>query len=72
MSINRETDETAGLQIGPTSNGMVRIYVVGDTVDLPMDFDPDEADEIAQELMAAAAQVRGSGKPNGGKSKGKG
>ena len=33
---------------------MVRIYVEGDGVDLPLDFDPDEAEEIAEELRAAA------------------
>ena len=60
MSINRQTDESANLQIGPTSEGMVRIYIAGDTVDLPMDFDPEEAEEIAEELRAAAAQARGS------------
>ncbi|MFK7945680.1 MAG: DUF6324 family protein [Paracoccaceae bacterium] len=72
MSINRQTDESAGLQIGPTSEGMVRIYVSGKTVDLPMDFDPDEAEEIADELRMAAQQARGQASvesSNGGKSK---
>ena len=54
MGINKESDVAANLQIGPTSMGMVRIYVEGDGVDLPLDFDPDEAIEIAEELMAAA------------------
>lgn len=58
MSINRETDEPANLQIGPTSLGMVRIYVEGNGVEIPMDFEPDEAEEIAEELRAAAAQAR--------------
>jgi len=61
MGINKETDETAGLQIGPTDQGMVRVFVSSQTVDLPMDFDPDEAMEIAEELMAAAAQARKMG-----------
>lgn len=56
--INRESDVAADLQIGPTSLGMVRIYILGDGVDLPLDFDPDEADEIAEELRAAAARAR--------------
>ena len=58
MGINSETDITANLQIGPTTLGMVRIYVEGDGIDLPMDFDPEEADEIAEEIRAAAAQAR--------------
>lgn len=60
MSINRQTDQAASLQIGPTTEGMVRLYVEGEGIDLPMDFDPDEAEEIADELRAAAAQARGA------------
>lgn len=52
--INRQSDDSASLQIGPTNEGMVRLYVTSDTVDLPMDFTPDEAREIADELLAAA------------------
>ena len=64
MSINRESDISANLQIGPTSLGMVRIFIEGDGVDLPLDFDPEEAEEIADELRAAAAQARAkSAKP---------
>jgi len=58
MSINKESDVAANLQIGPTNLGMVRIYVVGDGVDLPLDFDPEEADEIAEELRLAAIKAR--------------
>lgn len=58
MSINKESDEAANLQIGPTSLGMVRIYVEASGIEVPMDFDPDEAEEIADELRAAAAQAR--------------
>ncbi|MCL1628511.1 MULTISPECIES: DUF6324 family protein [Roseinatronobacter] len=68
MSINSETDIAADLQIGPTENGMVRIYVAGNGVELPMDFDPDEADEIAEELRVAAQAARGlGGAPKGRK-----
>ena len=72
MSINRQTEEAASLQIGPTDQGMVRIYVAGETVDLPMDFAPEEAEEIADELRMAAAQARGaeSGKGQGGSGQG--
>ena len=58
MGRNSEKDIEANLQIGPTNLGMVRIYVEGDGIDVPMDFDPDEADEIADEIKAAAAKAR--------------
>ena len=58
MSINTPSDISANLQIGPTSIGMVRIYIEGDGIALPLDFDPDEAEEIAQEIAAAAARAR--------------
>ncbi|MCC5960968.1 MULTISPECIES: DUF6324 family protein [unclassified Roseinatronobacter] len=58
MGINSESDISANLQIGPTTMGMVRIYVAGDGIDLPLDFDPEEAEEIAQELRTAAAGAR--------------
>ncbi|PWK60942.1 DUF6324 family protein [Roseicyclus mahoneyensis] len=62
MGINSENDVAANLQIGPTTLGMVRIYVEGDGIDLPLDFDPEEAEEIAEELRAAAAAARAMGK----------
>jgi hypothetical protein len=58
MSINTESDIAGNLQIGPTDQGMVRIYVEADQFSLPLDFDPEEAEEIAEELMAAAATAR--------------
>lgn len=58
MGINSESDMEANLQIGPTSLGMVRIYVEGNGIEVPMDFDPDEAEEIAEEIRAAAARAR--------------
>ncbi|GLK65653.1 hypothetical protein F8A10_11280 [Paracoccus kondratievae] len=65
MSINSESDIAANLQIGPTDRGMVRIYVEAEGVDLPLDFDPEEAEEIAEELLAAAEAARSMG--SGGK-----
>ncbi|MBF9034673.1 hypothetical protein HKCCE2091_10505 [Rhodobacterales bacterium HKCCE2091] len=62
MGIDRESDTAANLQIGPTTLGMVRIYLEGDGIDLPLDFDPDEAEEIAEELRAAAQAARKMGK----------
>ncbi len=68
MGINSESNIAANLQIGPTDRGMVRIYIEAEGVDLPLDFDADEATEIAEELLAAAEAVRGMGdKPGGGK-----
>ncbi len=55
MPLNTQSDEESELQVGPTSEGMVRIYVRGKGVDLPMDFTPADARDIADELMAAAA-----------------
>jgi hypothetical protein len=58
MGINRESDVAANLQIGPTSLGMVRLYIETESIELPLDFDPDEAEEIAEELRAAAQKAR--------------
>ncbi|NCO22989.1 MAG: hypothetical protein GW905_13645 [Rhodobacterales bacterium] len=58
MGINSENEMAADLQIGPTTLGMVRIYVKGNGIDLPMDFEPEEAEDIAEELRAAAAAAR--------------
>lgn len=57
MGINTERDIEANLQIGPTTDGMVRLYVEGDGVEIPMDFSAEEAMEIAEEIKAAAATV---------------
>jgi hypothetical protein len=54
MGINRQSDLETNLQIGPTDKGMVRIYVFSGDMEIPMDFEPEEAEEIAQELQAAA------------------
>jgi hypothetical protein len=70
MGINDESEIAANLQIGPTDQGMVRLYVEGDGLSLPLDFDPDEADEIAEELRAAAQAARAMGK-GGPKGQGK-
>ncbi|MGG7567641.1 DUF6324 family protein [Rhodovulum sp. DZ06] len=58
MGINDESEIEAGLQIGPTELGMVRIHVEGDGFSIPMDFDPEEAEEIAEEIRAAAERAR--------------
>lgn len=58
MSINKQSDIAANLQIGPTDQGMVRLFIEANEMELPLDFDPDEADEIAEELRAAATRAR--------------
>ena len=60
MGIDTERDIEANLQIGPTNLGMVRIFVEANGVEIPMDFEPDEADEIAEEIRAAAQAARGA------------
>lgn len=71
MSINNQSEIAANIQIGPTDQGMVRIYIEAEGgVDLPLDFDPDEAEEIAEELRAAAEAARlmaDTGAPKGKK-----
>tara|TARA_Y100000746_G_C15344423_1_gene383208 strand:+ start:205 stop:405 length:201 start_codon:yes stop_codon:yes gene_type:complete len=54
MSINDQSNVSANLSIGPTSLGMVRIYIEGKKISIPLDFDPEEAIEIADELKSAA------------------
>lgn len=63
MGIDKESEQAANLQIGPTNLGMVRIYVEQDGIEIPMDFTPEEAEEIADELRAAAALSRRRGRP---------
>jgi len=54
MSINDQSNIAANLSIGPTSLGMVRIYIEGRNISIPLDFDPEEALEIADELKSAS------------------
>ncbi|MEW2917244.1 MULTISPECIES: DUF6324 family protein [Ruegeria] len=58
MGINTERDIQANLQIGPTDHGMVRLFIEADNIEIPMDFDPEEAEEIADEIRAAAQAAR--------------
>jgi hypothetical protein len=62
MGIDKQSDLAADIQIGPTDMGMVRIYIAAEGgIELPLDFDPDEAEEIAEELRAAAQVAREMG-----------
>ena len=58
MGINTERDIEANLQIGPTDQAMVRIFVAAGDAEIPMDFEPEEAEEIAEEIRAAAQGAR--------------
>ncbi|GGG62730.1 hypothetical protein GCM10011415_06340 [Salipiger pallidus] len=62
MGINTERDVEANLQIGPTDHGMIRLFVTAGDLEIPMDFDPEEAEEIAEELRAAIAVARKNAK----------
>ena len=62
MTIDKQSDIAANIQIGPTDQGMVRIYIEAEGgVELPLDFDPEEAEEIAEELRSAAEAARAIG-----------
>ncbi|WP_170409048.1 DUF6324 family protein [Ruegeria atlantica] len=58
MGINTERDIQANLQIGPTDHGMVRLFIEADGIEIPMDFEPEEAEEIAEEILAAVQAAR--------------
>ncbi len=58
MGINKQSDIAANLQIGPTDQGMVRLFIEGGDFEIPMDFEPEEAEEIAEEIRAAAVRAR--------------
>ncbi|MES2144270.1 MAG: DUF6324 family protein [Pseudomonadota bacterium] len=69
MGIDKESNVAANIQIGPTDLGMVRIYIEADGgIEIPLDFNPDEAEEIAEELRASAQAARAVAD---GRSKGK-
>ena len=56
--INKESDIIADIQIGPTDQGMVRIFVSSSKIEIPMDFSPEEAINIAEELKASAETAK--------------
>jgi len=58
MGINSESDVAANLQIGPTDLGMVRLFIDTGSMEIPLDFEPEEAEEIAEELRVAATRAR--------------
>ena len=61
MGINTERDIEANLRIGPTDQGMVRLFIESQDIEIPLDFTADEAEEIAEEIRAAARMARARG-----------
>ena len=59
MSINKQSDIAANLSIGPTDHGMVRLYVEAKDIQLPLDFDPDEAQEFGMNIASALFSMFG-------------
>lgn len=51
-------DEAGALRIGATDQGMVRLIITMRSGAADLDFDPDEAEDIAHELLAAAERAR--------------
>ena len=58
VGINDKSEVIADLQIGSTSEGNVRLYISGKDFSIPLDFSPDEADDIATELKDASKRAR--------------
>ena len=56
--IKKESDNVADIQIGPTNKGMVRIFVSSDKIEIPMDFSPEEAINIAEEIKVSAETAK--------------
>ncbi len=61
MSNENKIEYEADLQIGPTDQGMVRLIVTHKNGILHMDFDAEEALEIAEEIRAAANKTESAG-----------
>ena len=58
MGINTESDIEANLQIGPTDKGMVRLFIEAKGLEVPMDFEPDEAREPADHSQLSQNQTK--------------
>lgn len=67
--INTESDISAELQLGPTEHGMVRMFISAGELEIPMDFTPEEAREIAEELRASAEQAEAMNSQKGSRKK---
>lgn len=56
--IKLREDEEGALQIGVTDHAMVRLILSTRAGVFELDFEPDEADDIAHEINAAADRAR--------------
>ena len=70
MGIDKQSDIAANIQIGPTDQGMVRIYIEAEGgVNLPLDFDPEGTDAVPrlfEKLAMSAAQEPNPERQTGG------
>ena len=64
MGINTESNVEASLQIGPTEKGMVRLYVSNNSIEIPMDFEPDEARDCLLYTSPSPRDISGSRMPS--------
>ena len=55
-------DEAGALRIGATDHGMVRLILTTHQGVVELDFPPEDASEIAEEILAAAARCDGGAK----------
>lgn len=62
MAEQLREDEVGALQIGATDRGMVRLILTTRAGVVELDYDPEEAEEIAEELRAAADAGRRLGR----------
>lgn len=58
MSVANYQAQMPEVQVGPTSTGLVRVFVMSERVQVPIDFAPDEAEALADRIRAAAAEAR--------------
>ncbi|MEO0717544.1 MAG: DUF6324 family protein, partial [Pseudomonadota bacterium] len=58
MTTELRDDEEGAIQIGPTDQGMVRLIISTKTGLMELDFPPEEAEEMADELKASAEKTR--------------
>lgn len=62
MTSELRDEEEGAIQIGPTDQGMVRFMISTKNGMLELDFPPEEAEEIADELRASAEIARSGAK----------
>jgi hypothetical protein len=58
VSVANYQAQVPEVQVGPTSTGLVRVYVMSERIQVPLDFTPEEAEALADRIRAAATQAR--------------